>query len=332
MQEAASRCVTHLSLLGCHEGLSPVLKADQFVKIMAQMRAVLAQKYRAQVECTGRRRRWCRAGWMRCGRSDGVQALCTLSDSSAPRLTKLVPLLAKARLVISVEGSCALRSIRPPPDTYRQSCLAIIWGLGGMTTPVEAAVPNLPADPEIDSGTYKHTHQGCLRWSGLWRQNCSFAAHHNPEALVIVARHMHASGKWPPGQAWRNMWTCTQQRAPEPCFGCHVFPNAGACSKGCKLCPNLRTTVVATCSCIAKCTPATSTNIAVHGATAHTPCCNTQSNEEQRDVRRQGTVMRCSLSCCLGITLFLVALSAHPTQAYFTSTVMSNSIQAESPC
>ena len=85
-----------------------------------------------------------------CGGGNGVKASCTLRDSSAPRLTKLFPLLAKARLVISVEGSCALRSTRPPPETYRQSCLAIIWGLGGMTTPVEAAVPNLPAEPETD--------------------------------------------------------------------------------------------------------------------------------------------------------------------------------------
>ena len=70
----------------------------------------------------------------------------TLRVSSAPLLARLWPLLAKARLVISVEGSWALRMTRPPPDTYRQSCLAIICGLGGITTPVDAAVPNFPAN------------------------------------------------------------------------------------------------------------------------------------------------------------------------------------------
>ena len=121
------------------------------------MHAVLAQKYKHSLSVQGAG--GCRAGCLGYGRGDGackgcwgmegvlgVEAWCTLRDSSAPRLTKLFPLLAKARLVISVEGSCALRSTRPPPETYRQSCLAIIWGLGGMTTPVEAAVPNLPVE------------------------------------------------------------------------------------------------------------------------------------------------------------------------------------------
>jgi len=86
-----------------------------------------------------------------------------LRVSSAPLLARLWPLLAKARLVISVEGSWALRMTRPPPDTYRQSCLAIICGLGGITTPVDAAVPNFPAgDRPTTNSVYAIFRSICL--------------------------------------------------------------------------------------------------------------------------------------------------------------------------
>lgn len=118
------------------------------------------------------------------GQTDRQTVRHTLRVSSAPLLARLWPLLANARLVISVEGWWALRMTRPPPDTYRQSCLAIICGLGGITTPVDAAVPNFPVKQQTRvEQCLCHIPEhvplisaSCLSFCVLWCQNCAIVA------------------------------------------------------------------------------------------------------------------------------------------------------------